>query len=106
MGIQNPKDFIELEESKTDYTILRNDLSHYLLKILSENIDCEYPQAIFEIGKVFNNDKEIKESEKLSLAITPENFTKLKQILEYLFRMIKIKINLKEPQQFPAYFID
>ena len=106
MGIQNPKDFIELEESKTDYTILRNDLSHYLLKILSENIDCEYPQAIFEIGKIFNNDKEIKESEKLSLAITPENFTKLKQILEYLFRMIKIKINLKEPQQFPAYFID
>ena len=30
------KNFVEVEESKTDYTILRKDLTHYLLKILSE----------------------------------------------------------------------
>jgi phenylalanyl-tRNA synthetase beta chain len=52
MSIQE-EDFIEVEESKTDYTILRKDLSSCLLKIFSENVDSEYPQRIFEIGKVF-----------------------------------------------------
>ena len=55
MGIQekDAKNFIELEESKTDYTILRKDLTHYALRILSENADSEYPQKIFETGRVF-----------------------------------------------------
>ncbi len=102
--------FIELEESKTDYTILRKDLTHYLLKIFSENIDSEYPQKIFEIGCVFalNNKNEIAEKENLAIAISPGNFTELKQIFEYLFKMLEIKIDLKEPenQNLPNYFID
>ena len=106
------QDFIEVEESKTDYTILRKDLTHYLLKILSENVDTEYPQKVFEIGKVFHikkvneNQKEIKESEHLAAAITPGNFTELKQILKYLSRMINVEIKLEEPKDFPSYFIE
>lgn len=101
------KDFIEVEKSKTDYTILRKDLSHYLLKIISENIDSEYPQRIFEIGKVFENShSEIIEKEKLATAITPGNFTNTKQTLEYLFKMLNIKLELKEPDEIPHYFID
>ncbi len=91
------RDFVEIEESKTDYTILRKDLTHYLLKNLSENIDTEYPQKIFEIGKIFISKDNIKESEHLALAITPGNFTEVKQSLEHLFKMIDLKINLKEP---------
>lgn len=94
--------FIEIEESKTDYTILRKDLTHYLLKILSENVDSEYPQRIFESGKIFNP----TETENLALAIAPANFTEIRQILEYLFRMLNIEIKISEPEKAPGYFID
>ena len=108
MGIpeKQEKNFVELEESKTNYTILRKNLAHYLLKVFSENIDSEYPQSIFETGKVFELDGEIIEKENLAVAITPGNFTQAKQILEYLFRMINLKINLKEPEQSHLHFID
>ena len=109
MGIQQKqeKDFIELEESKTDYTILRKDLTHYLLKILSENIDSEYPQRIFEIGRIFNlRNNKIIETENLALAITPGNFTEIKQVLEYFFKMIDLKIEIKEPVESPIHFIE
>ena len=94
---------IEVEESKTEYNILRKDLSHYLLKNLSENVDSEYPQRIFEVGKVFNS---INEEEHLALAITPANFTELRQIIEYLSKMLNIEIKISEPEKFPNYFID
>jgi phenylalanyl-tRNA synthetase beta chain len=94
--------FVEVEESKTEYTILRKDLTHYLLKILSENVDSEYPQRIFEIGRVFNPN----ETENLALATTPSNFTEVRQILEYLSRMLNIKLEISEPEKVPNYFID
>jgi len=98
---------IKIIDSKTDYNTLRIDISHYLLKILSENIDVEYPQKIFEIGKVFEikNDK-ITEKERLAVAISPGNFTEIKQILEYLSRMLDSKIEIKESEDFPQYFIE
>ncbi len=108
MGISKKQEenFIEVEGSKTDYNLLRKSLTAYLLKNLSENIDSEYPQSIFETGKVFYLNKEkIIESENLAAAITPGNFTKIKQILEYFFKMINIKIDFKEPEEFPTHFI-
>ncbi len=98
------ENFIEVENSKTDYTILRKDLSHYLLKILSENVDSEYPQKIFEVGKIFLNDSE--EMENLALAVSPSNFTEVRQILEYLFRMLNLEIRISEPDKIPPYFVD
>ena len=111
MGLKT-KDFVEVEQSKTDYKILRQNLTHYLLKILTENVDSEYPQKIFEIGKVFEikeNEEmagKIKESEHLAAAITPGNFTELKQIIEYLSKMINQEIKLEEPTEFPSYFVE
>jgi phenylalanyl-tRNA synthetase beta chain len=79
MGIpeKQEKNFIEIEESKTDYNLLRKDLTHYIMKIFSENVDSEYPQKIFELGKVFDLNKinEIVEKENLSIGISPGNFT-------------------------------
>ncbi len=108
MGISEKqmKNFIELEGSKTDYTILRKDLTHYLLKILSENIDSEYPQKIFETGTVFNDLNDINELHRLATTIAPGNFTEIKQVLEYLSKMINIEITLKEPQESPSHFIE
>ena len=109
MGISktNEKEFIEVEESKTDYSMLRKYLTPYLLKNISENIDSEYPQSIFEIGKVFKLQKEeINERENLAVAITPGNFTEIKQALEYFLKMINIEIKIKEPEEFPLHFIE
>ena len=100
------REFVEIEESKTNYNILRKDLSHYLLKILSENVDSIYPQQIFELGRVFELKEKIIESENLAIAITPGNFTELKQILEYLSRMLGINIKLGEIKNIPEHFIE
>ena len=99
--------FIEVIGSKTEYNILRENLSHYMLKNFSENVDSEYPQKIFEIGRVFTSgNSEIKEKEFLSLAVSPGNFTEVKQILEYIFRMIDKKVDLKETEKTPEHFIE
>jgi phenylalanyl-tRNA synthetase beta chain len=109
MGIQEKqeKDFVQLENSKTEYDVLRKDLSHFLLKILSENVDSEYPQKIYEIGTVFELRKDIEEKEKLALAITPGNFTDLKQIVIYLFKSLGLDVILKESDlSVPTHFIE
>lgn len=96
------KDFIEVEESKTEYSVLRPDLFTNLMKILSENTDSSYPHRIFEIGKVFGKDKEsetgIIEKERLGIAIADENtnFTEIKQVLDYLFKMINKTYEIKD----------
>ncbi len=108
MGIpkKQEKNFIELERSKTDYNILRKDLTHYMLKVISENVDSEYPQTIFELGKVFESGKQIKEIENLAAAITPGNFTEIKQMIEYLSRMINVELIFEEPEETPIHFIE
>ncbi|MEK6833003.1 MAG: phenylalanine--tRNA ligase subunit beta [Nanoarchaeota archaeon] len=110
MGIQEKqeKNFVELGNSKTEYNLLRKNLSHFLLKNLSENVDSEYPQRIFEIGTVFESKKDIEEHEKLALAITPGNFTDIKQVITYLFNSLGLGLNitLKEPEETPVHLIE
>ncbi|MBD3247161.1 phenylalanine--tRNA ligase subunit beta [Candidatus Pacearchaeota archaeon] len=106
MGL-NPKkqkNSIEVKESKTEYNILRKDLTHCLLKNLSENVDVEYPQKIFEVGKIFNSN--LMESEKLAAVISPGDFTEIKQVLKYLSKMLNQEIYLEEAKDFPSWFIN
>ena len=102
------KPLIEVEKSKTDYSVLRNALLNSTLKILSENIDAEYPQRIFELGKVLIPDEKqeagIKEEEHLIVSLTPGNFTETKQVLEYLARSLDIKFEIQEAEN--ASFIE
>lgn len=99
------KDKIELENSKTEYKLLRPNLLIPILRILAENKDNEYPQKIFEIGTVFKKDASgssetgIKESEHLIVAASPSNFTEIRQILNYIGRMLDIKLELIEAKQ-------
>ncbi len=108
IGLPKKTSFTEVVQSKTEYSILRQNLSHFLLKNLSENIDSEYPQKIFEIGRIFPADSgKIEEKESLCVATSPGNFTEARQSVEYLFRMIDKKIDIKEPEtKIPGYFID
>lgn len=100
------KDEIEVIESKTEHNILRENLSHLLLKNLSENSDSEYPQNIFEIGKVFENGKEITEHTNLSIALAPGNFTELKQYIQYLQSMLGIVLKITESQTHETHLIE
>jgi phenylalanyl-tRNA synthetase beta chain len=93
---------IELENSKTEYKYLRPNLLIPGLRILSENKDNEYPQEIFEIGTVFSPDRKnksetgVEEKENICILICPGNFTKIKQVLNYLTRTLDTKYTLEE----------
>lgn len=99
----NLTEFIEMEESKNENNALRIDLLTNLLKVLSENSDSQYPQKIFEIGTVFELDKEgktetgILEKERLAITLIDEkvNFTEAKQVLDYLFKMLDKEYELE-----------
>lgn len=95
------KDFIELEDSKTERDVLRMDLITNLLQIASENSDAAYPQKIFEMGRVFSKDEDsetgIRESERLAISMIDEkiSFTELKQVVDYMFKMLGIKYSIE-----------
>jgi phenylalanyl-tRNA synthetase beta chain len=97
----NGKGIIEVLNSKTDSTILRENIFASLMKILSENIDTQYPQKIFEIGKTFSlNKEEIEEKDNLCIAMADINydFTYAKQILEYLVNNLGICTKIEEAE--------
>jgi phenylalanyl-tRNA synthetase beta chain len=110
MGLKEKEGMIEVENSKTEYSLLRNNLLHSNLKILSENTGEEYPQKIFELGRVFEKDNKeesgIKEIENLCVCIanSQANFTDIKQALDYLARMTGRDYNLEEAEN--SFFIN
>lgn len=93
---------IKLENPRTEYAFLRPNLLLPLLRTLGANRDAEYPQNVYEIGPVFyvNNESErgIEETERLIIALTPGNFTKAKQVLDYLTRMLGQSYELTEAE--------
>ena len=95
---------IEVENSKVDYKLLRPNLLIPCLRILTENKDNEYPQKIFEVGRVFSHGSKeetgIKEQTNLIIALTPSNFTEAKQHLDYLMKMLSLSYELEEAKQF------
>ena len=99
----HPK-MIEVLDSKTENNILRTSLLSHNISTLSENSDAEYPQKIFELGKVFYHDENtetgVGEKEKLSISLCHEkaNFTGIKQILDYLSRMFDFKYEIQETE--------
>ncbi len=104
----NIKDFknqmIEVLDSKTENNVLRNSLLAQSIQILSENSDASYPQKIFELGKTFFHDDDsetqIGEKENLCISLCHEkaNFTEIKQILDYLMRMLDKNYEIKETE--------
>jgi phenylalanyl-tRNA synthetase beta chain len=103
IGIKEFKDdMIEVIDSKTENNILRNSLLANSIGILSENSDAAYPQNLFELGRVFSNSEKsetgIEEKENLCISLCHEkaNFTEIKQVLDYLVKMLGLKYETKE----------
>ncbi|MEK6908837.1 MAG: phenylalanine--tRNA ligase subunit beta [Nanoarchaeota archaeon] len=96
----NLKESLELLDSKNEYKYLRPNLLVPMLRILSENKDSEYPQKLFEIGRIFNKNiqKEngIEERDNLILSIIPANATEIKKHIDYLFKMLNLDYQIKE----------
>ncbi len=95
---------IEVEDSKTENNILRHSLLAQSISVLSENSDAAYPQKIFELGRIFKHNKNsetlISENENLCISLCHEkaNFTEIKQILDYLMRMLDLKYEIRETE--------
>lgn len=98
--ILRKKDLLEVGDSKTEYKYLRSSLMPGIMRILSENVDAQYPHKIFEIGTTFKEDNRIEtgvaETTKLAMASTPNNYTEAKQSLDYLMRMIGINYEIEK----------
>src|SRR3989344_1663435 len=95
---ENSKNKIEIQNPRTDYSILRPDLLTPTLRTLTSNIRAEYPQLCCEIGTVFKKstqNPQITEHEHLIITQTPANFTSIKQTLDYLFRNLNLQYELK-----------
>ncbi|MEK6886013.1 MAG: phenylalanine--tRNA ligase subunit beta [Nanoarchaeota archaeon] len=108
------KDTIEVADSKSEWKILRPNLICIMLNTLKNNLDAEYPQRVFELGRIFEKDKTgksetgINEQERLCVAICSPNagFTEIKQTLEYIVRMLgKHKEIIIETAEDNDYFI-
>ena len=71
-----------------------------MMRIMSENKDVEYPQKLFEIGRVFNKNSQkengIEENDNLIISIIPANATEIKKHIDYLFKMLNIQYSIKE----------
>jgi len=110
IGLKDEENLIEVTGAKTENNVLRISLLSQSIHILSENSDSSYPQKIFELGKVFYADKNfetgIGEKEQLCISLCSEkaNFTEIKQVLDYLMRMIDREYEIKESKHFT--FID
>lgn len=94
------KKAIEVDNPRTEYAFLRPSLTLPMLRTLAANRDAEYPQNLYELGPVFTSDDEeetgVKEEEHLVIALTPGNFTKAKEVLDYLTRMCSLTYTLKD----------
>ncbi len=96
-------DLVELESSVSkDYTHLRGSMLPSLLEVFSSNRHNEFPQKIFDMGTVFIKDNsqetKVREDIKLGLALSDSNvdFTQIKQILDYLLRMLDLNYEIEE----------
>lgn len=94
------KGFVEIANPiGTKMNCLRNELIPLLLDFLSKNTHYEYPQKVFEIGKIFNKKKsKIVEEDHVCLISTHLNadFTESKQALEWIMNNLGIKYEIKQ----------
>ncbi len=111
IGIKEFKNkIIEILDSKTEKNILRNSLFANAIDVLSENSNSAYPQKFFEIGRVFYHDNKseakIGEEDRICIVLCHENtnFTEIKQILDYITKMLSLEYQIKETEK--AGFID
>ncbi len=84
-----------------EFNVLRYWVLPSLLEVLNTNLNREYPQNIFGIGTVFKSkdtDTGVLEQERLAVTLCSDDadYTKIKQVLDFLMRMIDVEYEIKE----------
>jgi phenylalanyl-tRNA synthetase beta chain len=88
-GIEEPENVASVNATKSsEHEVLRDMLLPSLLKSLSRNIHEEYPQKLFEIGKIFEWGQNINEYWSLGaiVAHNTADYTEIKSILQTLLK--------------------
>jgi phenylalanyl-tRNA synthetase beta chain len=88
-GVHEPNKVLKVDGAKSaDHEILRDMLIPSLLKSLSYNVHEEYPQKLFEIGKIFQWSNDINEYWSLGVVVAHNNsgYTEAKSILQTLLK--------------------
>ncbi len=81
------------------YSVVRSWLLPLLMDVLSKNKHVEYPQKIFEQGLVTVREGEnIVDHERIAVVSANEkaDYTEVKQVLDYLLRMLNIEYTIEE----------
>lgn len=86
-----------------EYNSLRFWLVPSVLQVLQRNSGAEYPQRVFEIGRVFKHadtETTVEEAERACIAIThgKADFTEIKQVIEYLLGQFGLKATTRETE--------
>lgn len=86
-----------------EYNSLRFWLVPSILQVLQRNIMAEYPQRVFEIGRVFKHadtETTVEETERVCIAVTHSktDITDIKQVLEYLLGQLGLKATTRETE--------
>ena len=88
-GIEEPENIASVNAIKSsEHEVLRDMLLPSLLKSLSRNIHEEYPQRLFEIGKIFEWGENINEYWSLGAVVAQNtaDYTEIKSILQTLLK--------------------
>ncbi len=85
-----------LNPASKEFSVLRDMLLPSLLKVLYENKHNEYPQKIFEIGKII--DEKLNEKTHLAICITYDeaNYNDVASVIDALFNALKLNYKLIE----------
>ncbi len=82
LGVNEPK--------SSEHEILRDSLVPSLLQSLSRNVHEEYPQKLFEIGKVFHRGPPLRENWSVAVAFahTDAGYTEIKSAMQALLSSV------------------
>ncbi|HZB99015.1 MAG TPA: phenylalanine--tRNA ligase subunit beta [Nitrososphaeraceae archaeon] len=90
MGLKTPDNVLTVDATKSkDHEVLRTSMIPSLLQSLSHNVHSQYPQKLFEIGKIFYRDNTIKEIWCLAAVIAHNDadFTEIKSIMQTFLKV-------------------
>ncbi|HEX2124578.1 MAG TPA: phenylalanine--tRNA ligase subunit beta, partial [Nitrososphaeraceae archaeon] len=90
IGLKTPDNVLTVDATKSkDHEVLRASMIPSLLQSLSHNVHSQYPQKLFEIGKIFYRDNTIKEIWCLAAVIAHNDadFTEIKSIMQTFLKV-------------------
>jgi len=98
-------DVVEIADPVSmEYNSLRYWMLPSLLNVIKDNKHNEYPQRIFDIGRVFKKDSseesQVLEAERLGVVSChiKANFTEARQIMDFLFRALGVEYKVVETE--------